>query len=413
MNVFAEVITIGDEILFGQITDTNTQYICQELAKIGIRTIRKSSVGDNEESILQLLDEASERVDIILMTGGLGPTKDDITKTTLCKFFDTGLVRHEPTYIQVKAFFEKRGKEFTEMNQKQADVPEIAEVMMNTLGTAPGMWIEKEGKIYISMPGVPFEMKKLMQDEVLERLKRKLDLPFIHHRWVHTIGIGESFLADKVKDWENNLPDNMKLAYLPSLGIVRLRLTSYGEEEDILKHEADQQLKMLSELIKPYIFGYESDDKIEAIIGRILTGQQKTLATAESCTGGFLAHLITSIPGSATYYKGTVVSYASEVKVNELGVSAEIIEAKTPVCEEVAIQMAEGVRKKLNTDFALATTGIAGPEGGTEDIPVGTVWIGYADKDKSFGKKFVFGSNRENNIKLAAIYALNMLRTNI
>ena len=297
----AEVITIGDEILYGQITDTNTQYISEELSKIGIRTVRKSAVGDTEAAILQILEEASSRADIILITGGLGPTKDDITKHTIAKYFGVGLVRHLPTLNQVTDFFARRGRDMIDTNSQQADVPSNCEVLMNSMGTAPGMWIENKGKIFISMPGVPYEMKHIMQTSVIEKLKLHFELPVIVHKMIHTVGIGESFLAEKIKDWENNLPSNIKLAYLPSLGIVKLRLTGLGNNEELLKKEIDDLTKKLIPISEDYIFGYDTNGKLEAIVGQLLKDRNFTIGTAESCTGGYLAHLLTSISVSYTH----------------------------------------------------------------------------------------------------------------
>jgi nicotinamide-nucleotide amidase len=411
-NIKAEVITIGDEILFGQITDTNTQFISYELSKIGIKVVRKSSVGDEEQEILQILTEASLRADVIILTGGLGPTKDDITKTTIAKFFGVGLHTHQPTLEMVSDFFIKRGREMLEVNYRQADVPQNCEVLLNKVGTAPGMWFEVDGKIYVSLPGVPYEMKYLIQEYVLNKLKTYFKTPFISHRMIHTVGMGESFLAEKIVDWENNLPSHIKLAYLPSLGIVKLRLTATGKDGEHINNELTNQEEKLVQLIQPYIFGYGEGEKLESAIGVLLTKQSLTLATAESCTGGYLAHLITSIPGSSVYYKGSVIAYSNEIKSQELGVSTTILKEKGAVSKETVKAMAEGVRLKLGTDIGIATSGIAGPDGGTTEKPVGTVWIAYADENKTVAKKFLFGSLRENNIKLAAIYALNLIRLN-
>ncbi len=406
----AEVITIGDEILYGQITDTNTQYISEELSKIGIRTVRKSAVGDTEAAILQILEEASSRADIILITGGLGPTKDDITKHTIAKYFGVGLVRHLPTLNQVTDFFARRGRDMIDTNSQQADVPSNCEVLMNSMGTAPGMWIENKGKIFISMPGVPYEMKHIMQTSVIEKLKLHFELPVIVHKMIHTVGIGESFLAEKIKDWENNLPSNIKLAYLPSLGIVKLRLTGLGNNEELLKKEIDDLTKKLIPISEDYIFGYDTNGKLEAIVGQLLKDRNFTIGTAESCTGGYLAHLLTSISGSSAYYKGSIISYSNEVKIAELGVNAQTLTDFGAVSEQTALEMAKNIRKKLNTDIAIATTGIAGPEGGSDEKPVGTVWIAYSDKNKTIAKKFIAGNSRENNLRLFSIYALNFAR---
>lgn len=410
---FAEVITIGDEILFGQITDTNTQYISEQLALIGIKTIRKSSVGDNENDILGVLSEAINRADVIIITGGLGPTKDDITKHTLCKFLGTDLVIHEATLAHVRSFFEKRGKPMLEINNQQAAVPRICEVLFNDVGTAPGMWMIYNEKIIISMPGVPFEMKFLMQNRVLPKLKSHIKTPFIYHKMIHTVAIGESFLAETIKDWENNLPVHIKLAYLPSLGIVKLRLTAIGENKEKIISEVEQLVEKLEKLVHPHIFGYDFESKIEEVVGKLLLSHNKTIATAESCTGGYLASLITSISGSSAYYKGSVLAYANEVKINVLDVNKLDLETEGAVSEKVVKQMALNVRLKLNTNIGISISGIAGPSGGSEEKPVGTVWIGYSDEKNTFAQKFIFGNLRENNIKLASIYALNIVLTEL
>lgn len=406
---FAEVITIGDEILFGQITDTNTQYISEQLSLIGIKTIRKSSVGDNEKDILGVLSEAINRADVIILTGGLGPTKDDITKLTLCKFLGTDLIIHEPTLVHVRSFFEKRGKPMLEINNQQAAVPRICEVLFNDVGTAPGMWMIYNEKIIISLPGVPYEMKFLMQNRVLSKLKSHIETPFIYHKMIHTVAIGESFLAETIKDWENNLPEHIKLAYLPSLGIVKLRLTAIGEDSKKIITEVEQLVEKLEKLIHPHIFGFDLDNKIEEVVGKFLVSQNKTLATAESCTGGYLASLITLISGSSAYFKGSVLAYSNEVKINVLDVNKLDLETEGAVSEKVVKQMALNVRQKLNTNIGISISGIAGPSGGTLEKPVGTVWVGYSDEKNTFAQKFIFGNLRENNIKLASIYALNML----
>lgn len=407
--IFAEVITIGDEILFGQITDTNTQYISQKLTEIGIKTVRKSSVGDTEQAILQILSEASQRANIIIMTGGLGPTKDDITKHTLCKYFNTHLISHAPTLAHVTAYFEKRNRPMLAINCEQANVPANAEVLFNDWGTAPGMWINSNNVIFISLPGVPYEMKLLMDNRVLPKLQSSFKTPCIVHQMVHTSGVGESFLAQIIQDWEANLPANLKLAYLPSLGIVKLRITGTGDDATVIKSEIEKQVKLLDILIKPYIFGYDYDTKLESEIGKLLLNKNKTLATAESCTGGKIAHKITSISGSSAYFYGGIVAYHNQIKTQILGVSTSDISTYGAVSQEVASLMAQGARQKLGTSFAIATTGIAGPNGGSEAKPVGTVWIAIATENQVIAKKFTFGTIRENNIELATIYGLKML----
>lgn len=411
--VTAEVITIGDEILFGQITDTNTQFISTELSKIGIRVVRKSSVGDSEQAILQILAEATERADVIITTGGLGPTKDDITKTTIAAFFGAGMILHQPTLDRVTEFFTKRGRPMIESNRKQAEVPTNCKVLTNQLGTAPGMWFEEKGKVYISMPGVPFEMKQLMQDGVVENLKKRFQLPVIYHQMVHTVGVGESFLAQTIEQWEDALPPHIKLAYLPSLGIVKLRLTATGENRQLIENEVAGQTEALKKLIGPHIFGYGENGRLEEEIGKLLLQKRASIATAESCTGGHVAHMLTSIPGSSRYYKGSVVAYDNAVKISQLKVSELTLVKHGAVSEETVLEMAEGVRRLMRTTVGLSVSGIAGPDGGSEEKPVGTVWVGYTDENKTVAKKFIFGNNRENNIRLASVYALNFVRQNL
>ncbi len=407
--LFAEVITIGDEILYGQITDTNTQFISNKLAEIGIKTIRKSSVGDDSSSILSVLAEATQRANIIVLTGGLGPTKDDITKHTICHFFDTNLVIDEATLAHVTAFFEKRGRPMLDINAQQALVPKIAEVLFNDWGTAPGMWIEKNGVIYISLPGVPYEMKLLMEKRVLPKIKSLFKLPCIVHKMIHTCGVGESFLAQTIELWEDNLPKNLKLAYLPSLGIVKLRLTATGYDESAIHGVIQSQFNSLINLIKPYYFSDVFDAKLEAIVGDLLKSKSKTISTAESCTGGFIAHKITSVAGSSVYFKGSIVAYHNDIKVHQLHINPSDIDNAGAVSETVVAQMAQGALLKFDTDYAIATSGIAGPDGGSVDKPVGTVWIAVASRDKIITKKYTFGSIRENNITLASVYGLKML----
>lgn len=411
----AEIITIGDEILIGQIVDTNSAWIARQLNGIGISVKQISSVSDSREHILKALEEAESRADLILITGGLGPTKDDITKHTLCEYFNTSLRYDDEVYKHVEVLFKRYGLKVTELNRKQAEVPENCTLIHNAYGTAPGMWFDVRGKVFISMPGVPYEMKAMMENEILQKIKTHFKTPTILHRTVLTQGIGESFLADKINDWENSLQKvNIKLAYLPSPGIVRLRLSTSGNDEKSLLKIVDKKIEELHSIIPKYIFGYE-EDKLEEIIGKLLIENKKTLSTAESCTGGYIAHRITSVPGSSAYYKGSVVSYSNEVKVSLLGVSEETILEYGAVSEQVVREMAEGVQKKFKTDFAIACTGIAGPEGGTAEKPVGTVWIAIATPGSRNikTKKFLFGDNRTRNIQITSITALNMLRKEV
>lgn len=412
--IFAEVVTIGDEILYGQITDTNTQWMSTELDKLGIKTIRKSSVGDQEDKILQILEEAESRADIILLTGGLGPTKDDITKKTLCKYFNDELVINEDALLFVTEFFNKRGRPLTEINRQQALIPSHCTYLANKTGTAPGMWFEKaegdsKGKIFVSMPGVPHEMKYLMANEVLPRLKKYFETPIIYHKMIRTIGIGESLLAEKIEKWEDSLPPHIKLAYLPSFGQVRLRLTGVGENEETLKQEVQQEVDKVLPMIKSFVFGYDNDD-LEVALGNQLKSQGKTVSVAESCTGGFISHLFTKVPGSSAYFMGGVVSYANSVKINVLGVKPETIEEHGAVSEETVTQMAEGARALMKTDFAIATSGVAGPDGGTPEKPVGTLWIACAMEGKTIARKIQMSNQRETNINYGSVVAMNLLR---
>jgi nicotinamide-nucleotide amidase len=410
--VKAEVITIGDEILFGQITDTNTQWISTELTNIGIRTVRKSSVGDDQQAILDILREAESRADVILITGGLGPTKDDITKTTLCKYFDTELVINEHALEIITSFFVKRGRPMTELNRQQAALPRNCTYIANHWGTAPGMWFERNGKVFISMPGVPFEMKSLMTNALLPKLKAFFKTPVIEHKMLRTVGIGESFLAERIENWEDNLPPHIKLAYLPSFGQVKLRLTATGSDLEQLQKDNQAEVDKVLPLIKEFVFGYDNDE-METVIGRLLKERGQTVATAESCTGGYVSHLITKVAGSSQYFLGGVVSYSNDVKINELGVKPETLTAHGAVSEQTVIEMAEGVRQRLKTTYGIAASGIAGPDGGTDEKPVGTIWIACAGPKGTVTHKLQLGKYREQNIQFTGIYLLNLLRKQI
>ena len=408
----AEIITIGDEILFGQITDTNTQWIGSELTNIGIRPIRKTSVGDLQEDIISALTEASQRADVIIVTGGLGPTKDDITKHTFCKYFGSELKINEDALALVTEFFAKRGREMTELNIQQAALPTNCTYIPNLWGTAPGMWFEKDNVIYVSLPGVPYEMKSLMEFAILPKLKERFIFNIIQHKIIRTIGIGESFLAETIEHWENALPTHIKLAYLPHFGQVKLRLTATGNNQQILDTELKEQVDTLLPLIEDYVFGYDADE-LESVIGRLLIERDATIGTAESCTGGFVASQLTNIPGSSKYFQGSVVSYSNAVKMSVLGVSGDTLEDFGAVSEQTAREMAEGARKVLNTTYAISTTGIAGPDGGTPEKPVGTVWIACATPTGTFTQLLTLRSIRKVNIELTSSYVLNLLRKTI
>jgi len=405
----AEIISIGDELLIGQVVNTNASWISAELNKSGISVSRITAIGDNAEDINQALRTACEKNDIVLLTGGLGPTKDDKTKKILAAYFDSGMIFHEPTFERIKKLFKARNFDLTAINRQQAEIPEKCTPLPNVNGTAPGMWFEKNGKVIVSMPGVPFEMQPMVTNEVIPRLQKKYKLPFIYHKTIMTHGMPESKLAERIKEIENNLPEHIKLAYLPQPGIVRLRLSASGPDKKKLEKEVNDYCRKFLEVIPELIFGYD-DITLEEVVGQLLKEKNLTVSTAESCTGGYLAHLITSIPGSSEYYKGSVISYANEVKMQELHVSQADLDTHGAVSRQVVEQMAAGVRKKLGTDYSLSTSGIAGPDGGTEEKPVGTVWIALAGPNGVQSKLFHFGEHRQRNIRRSALAALDMLR---
>lgn len=414
----AEIITIGDELLIGQVVDTNSAWMAQQLNLAGISVKQISSVSDDRQHILTALKEAEGRAGVILITGGLGPTKDDITKNTLCEYFNTSLVFNQKAYDNVERLFSAYGKQVTPVNRKQAEVPANSKMLLNVYGTAPGMWFEEKGKVYVSMPGVPYEMKYVMSEWVIPMLKEKFSLSPMVHRTVLTQGIGESFLAAMIEGWEDSLAaEGIKLAYLPSPGMVRLRLSATGDKEGKMLKRVEAKIEELKKLAPQYIYGVEDasgePESLEKIIGELLRKKKATLSTAESCTGGYIAHLVTSIAGSSDYFKGSVISYANEIKTGELGVKAGDIAAHGAVSQQVAEQMAAGIRKKYQTTYAVAVSGIAGPGGGTEEKPVGTVWIAVATPEKVYSAKHQFGNNRERNIRKTALAALAMLRTEL
>ena len=409
-----EIINIGDELLIGQVINTNASWMAEQLNLSGFRVNQFTIISDSRLHILQALAEAETRAEIVLISGGIGPTKDDITKLTLCEFFNTKLVFNEDAYLDVEAMFARRGWTVTELNRQQAELPENCKGIPNKLGTARGMWFEKDrqdgGKtIFVSMPGVPFEMKAMMTDQVIPWLKTCFRTPYIYHKTILTQGVGESFLAAKIEDWENELPENIKLAYLPQPGIVRLRLTGMGNDEQIIHQQLDTEVSKLELLIPEHIFGY-NDETLEEIIGKILNEKHATLATAESCTGGYIAHLITSIPGSSAWFKGSVVAYANEVKEKILGVNPESIFKFGAVSKQVVTEMAISLQSRFNADYVIATSGIAGPDGGTPEKPVGTTWIAIATPDDVFASHYLFGDSRERNIRRTALQAMNLLR---
>lgn len=404
----ASVLTIGEEIMIGQILDTNTRFISACLNEIGIDVILKSSVGDKSDEIQAILKYAESKSDIILVTGGLGPTNDDITKNSLSEYFKVPLTLNDQAFHEVKAYFNKRGFDFTETNRQQAYLPSIASVVTNEMGTAPGMRIERDRKIFIVMPGVPHEMQHMMKAKVIPLLKEKFGSMATLNRLIMTAGIGESWLAEKISDWEAGLPPHVSLAYLPGYGQVKLRLSAFGEDYGKLESEINQLVHELKKQIPEYIFS-DQGELLEEKIGQILRENKKTLSIAESCTGGHLSHLITSIPGSSDYFTGSVVAYQNEIKKNFLGVREATLQSKGAVSEETVKEMAEGVREQFQTNYSLATSGIAGPGGGTLEKPVGTVWVGLASGDGTLAKKFYFPKDRINNVRFSSSAALILL----
>jgi len=406
------IITIGDELLIGQVVDTNSAWMAQELNKIGVWVNRRIAVGDVWNDIWNALDETAKWSNIILITGGLGPTADDITKSLLAEYFGGKLVMHEPTLEHVTYLFEyvfKRPMPLLDRNRRQAEVPDVCTVLKNEIGTAPAMLFERDKKIFISMPGVPHEMKSIMKAQVLPLLQRRFQLPHIAHRTLLTAGVGESFLAEKIQDFESDLPSHIKLAYLPNYGMVRLRLTATGEKK-IVEQELDKQFPQLKLLVNEFLVTDE-DISMEVVVGKLLKEKNKTLATAESCTGGYIAHLITSIPGSSNYFKGSVVSYDNSIKEDVLKVQEQTLQTVGAVSEQTVTEMLQGVLKMIKTDYAIAVSGIMGPDGGTEEKPVGTVWIAVGSRERIETKKLHFRFERLRNIELTAINALNLLRS--
>jgi len=410
--VNACIITIGDELLIGQTIDTNSAWMAEELNKIGVWVKRKITVGDVWDDIWSALDEEAGKSEIVLITGGLGPTADDITKPLLCKYFGGKLVVNEQVLTHIKYLFEKifqRSGPILERNLKQAEVPDNCTVLFNERGTAPGMLFNKEGKIFVSLPGVPHEMKGLMKKEVLPRLQKEFRLPFILHQTLVTYGMGESFIAEKIKDWEEKLPQHLKLAYLPHYGMVRLRLTAIGDDKSKLGKDLETQITGLKPLIDEWLV-IDDDMTMQQVVAKLLKERKQTVGTAESCTGGYIAHLLTIDPGASSNFKGTVVAYDNKVKEDILEVRHETIESTGAVSEETVREMVQGVLNNLKTDFALATSGIMGPDGGTPDKPVGTVWIAVGNNKEIEAKKFQFRFDRMRNIEQTSNTALNMLR---
>jgi len=412
--MLAEIITIGDEILIGQIVDSNSAFIAKQLNKIGVSVYQITSVQDDKTHILKSLKEAEENADIIIITGGLGPTKDDITKNTLAEYFNDTLVPDASVLENIKELWKKYIKqELSQVNIDQALVPSKAKVLMNHFGSAPGMWLEKESKVFISLPGVPFEMKALIENEVIPKLRQQYQLPFILHKTLLTYGLGESKLAERIEAWEDNLPKFIKLAYLPSLGRVRLRLSAKANDKNMVVAEMEKQIETLLPQIQDIFVGFEEDHSLEAIIGKKLTELGKTLATAESCTGGKIAEQITAIPGASHYFKGSVVSYATQAKMDVLKVDAEIIDKYSVVSTQVAEAMALQAQKLFKTDYAISTTGNAGPTKGEGDAEVGTVCIALASPQGVFSEEFHLGNHRTKVINKAVNKAFELLQKEI
>ena len=406
--MLAEIITIGDEILIGQIVDTNSAWMAQQLNSAGITVKQISSVSDDKQHILAALAEAAKRADIILITGGLGPTKDDITKNTLAEYFGVGMVENQAALDNVLRIFEKYNRPMLDINRLQAQVPANCEVIVNKNGTAPGMWFNEDGKIYMSMPGVPFEMMYLMEEEVIPKLKSLFKLPVIIHKTILTVGEGESFLAERIADIEDSLPAHIKLAYLPKLGSVRLRLSGHGDNENELSVEINSYAAKIVERVGSFVVA-EEDIPLEKAILNYMAEKGLTLSVAESCTGGYISHLFTQHAGSSKVFFGGAISYSYELKESILGVKNETLWQHGAVSEETVVEMVEGALLNFKSDYAIAVTGIAGPDGGLPDKPVGTVWIAVASAKKTVRKKFTFGNKRQQNIERSATSALFML----
>jgi nicotinamide-nucleotide amidase len=404
----AQIVTIGDELLIGQTIDTNSAWMGAELSSIGFDVCRKISIHDNKQDILDTLSEVSGKSEVVLITGGLGPTSDDITKPVLCEFFDTTLTRNNEVQQMIEELVSKRNFTMNENNLRQADVPENCSVLKNAQGTAPGMWFEKNGTIFISMPGVPLEMKYIMNEHVIPELRKRFKSQVIIHKNIMTYGVGEAKLAELLTGFEEALPKEIKLAYLPAYGLVKLRLTATGSDKIHLESIVQQQVRKLYEIIPGSIYG-EDEESFEMVIGRLLLKKGETLCTAESCTGGKVASLLTSIPGSSAYFMGSVVAYDNRIKKEILGVPQDILEKYGAVSRETVEKMAEGARRLMKTDYAVATSGIAGPDGGTNLKPVGILCIAVSCKAGTTSAQFRYGTDRLTNINRFSVAALHLL----
>ncbi|BDU27568.1 CinA family nicotinamide mononucleotide deamidase-related protein [Flavobacterium sp. GSB-24] len=410
----AAIITIGDEILIGQIVDTNSAFIAKSLDRIGVEVIEMLSISDDKRHILDTFALLQNKVDVVIVTGGLGPTKDDVTKKTFCDYFNDELVVNPEVLAHVTQLIEGFYKRpISQLNKDQALVPSTCTVLHNKVGTAPGMWMKKENTVFISLPGVPYEMKYLVEEEIIPKIVREYKRPYIIHKTILTYGQGESLVAERIEHWENNLPEFIKLAYLPNPGRVRLRLTARGTDKELLETAIEENVRSLDLIIHDIIVGYEENETIESVVGKILTKQNKTVSTAESFTGGRIASLLSAVPGASSYFKGSVVSYATETKINVLGVSEEIIKKHSVVSAEVASAMALSVKNLLKTDYGIATTGNAGPSKGDSDAEIGTVFIALATPNEVIVEEFNFGQPREKVVDRATVKSLEILQKEI
>ena len=406
--VLAELITIGDEILYGQTLDTNAHWMSGALDEVGIKVIRRTTCGDEEQEILDSFHDAEHRADIVLITGGLGPTSDDLTKPCLAKYFDCDIVMNKQALQELEGYMSSRGRELNKLTRLQAALPEKCEMVSNERGTACGIWFNRNGTVFCSMPGVPHEMKFMMSEKVIPRLREEFELPIIYHKIVRLAGIGESWLAEKIEDWENSLPENVKLAYLPTFGDLKLRLTATGTDRQKLIDQVEELVSDLLPLIRKYHYGFDND-ALEMVIGKLLQAKNQRVALAESCTGGFVSHRITSVPGSSAYFNASLVPYQNEAKVDALGVQKETLDKYGAVSEETIIEMARNAKERFNADYGLATSGIAGPGGGTPEKPVGLVWIACANGNSVTTRKLNLTKDREVNIKITTVAALTLL----
>ena len=410
----ATIITIGDEILIGQIVDTNSGFIAKSLDRIGVEVTEMISISDDKKHILDTFANLQNKVDVVIVTGGLGPTKDDVTKKTFCEYFDDQLVVNPEVLGHVTKLIEGYFKRpITQMNKDQALVPSTCTILHNQVGTAPGMWMKKENTVFISLPGVPYEMKYLVEEEIIPKIVREYKRPYIIHKTILTYGQGESLVAERIENWENNLPDFIKLAYLPNPGRVRLRLTARGTDKEMLELAIEENVKSLDAIIHDIIVGFDDDETIEVVVGKMLAKQNKTISTAESFTGGRIASVLSAVPGASGYFAGSIVSYATETKVNVVGVSKELIDQYSVVSAQVASAMALNVKKMLKTDYAIATTGNAGPTKGDSDAEIGTVFIALATPNDIIVEEFNFGQPREKVIDRAVIKSLEILQKEI